>query len=420
MKRIYGFVAILLVLALAFAGCGAKGGSSSSTPAAKTLTGQGKGYGGTITVTVTTQGDKITAVKVDAPDETPAVGGPAIQSIPEAIVAAGTVDGVEAVSGATYTSQGILNAVKNALDPEAFPFVQEEEAQRTQVELTANGLKTGFGAVTTVAESTDHHYKSTTVAVGLTLDRNGKVVAIQADATVASVAISSQGKVELAKAEVLYPSAKEAKDPTWTQLLAAFEADAAGKTLAEIRALDATGARAELIAATEKAITGALSLGAQAGDKLGLGLVNLTQYDQGSGTRDATADKEGQVQTNSSYAVATFAADGTTSSVILDAVQVTVKFDVTGKLTTDITSPVPTKLELRDKYGLKGASGIGKEYFQQAWAIADWSTGKTPAQVNAISVNERGGINQPELATSATISLGELGQALTNAAKTAK
>ena len=79
------------------------------------LTGTANGFGGPITVSVTMDGDKITAVEIVSNSETPEIAGTALEQIPAAIVAANSAD-VDIVSGATYTSNGIINAVKNALD----------------------------------------------------------------------------------------------------------------------------------------------------------------------------------------------------------------------------------------------------------------------------------------------------------------
>ena len=83
--------------------------------AAGVLTGTADGFGGPITVSVTMDGDKIAAVEVVSNSETPEIAGAALEQIPAAIVAANSAD-VDIVSGATYTSNGIINAVKNALE----------------------------------------------------------------------------------------------------------------------------------------------------------------------------------------------------------------------------------------------------------------------------------------------------------------
>ena len=59
-------------LALSLAACGGSASSTSTTAssaAGTTLTGKGDGFGGVITATVTMEGDTITAVSFDAPDE---------------------------------------------------------------------------------------------------------------------------------------------------------------------------------------------------------------------------------------------------------------------------------------------------------------------------------------------------------------
>ena len=57
-------------------------------------------------------GDTITAVTVTSNSES--APGTALTDIPAAIVAANSAD-VDVVAGATYTSNGIINAVKDAI-----------------------------------------------------------------------------------------------------------------------------------------------------------------------------------------------------------------------------------------------------------------------------------------------------------------
>ena len=80
-----------------------------------TLTGEADGFGGTITATVVMSGDTITEVTFDAPDETPDVGGAALETLADEIVAANGTD-IDTVSGATITSQGCIDAAQAALD----------------------------------------------------------------------------------------------------------------------------------------------------------------------------------------------------------------------------------------------------------------------------------------------------------------
>lgn len=80
-----------------------------------TLTGEADGFGGKITATVVMSGDTITDVTFDGPDETPDVGGAALETLADEVVAANGTD-IDAVTGATFTSQGCIDAVQAALD----------------------------------------------------------------------------------------------------------------------------------------------------------------------------------------------------------------------------------------------------------------------------------------------------------------
>ena len=82
--------------------------------AAGTYTATAKGMGDvTVTVTVDEAGT-ITDVSAEGADETPGIGTNAIDQLPAAILEAQSAD-VEAVSGATITSDAILSALKDCL-----------------------------------------------------------------------------------------------------------------------------------------------------------------------------------------------------------------------------------------------------------------------------------------------------------------
>ena len=80
----------------------------------KTLTGSAQGYGGEINVTVVVNGEDIVSVEAEGKDETEGVGSLAIDELPDKIAQANSTD-VDNVSGATKTSEGIKQAVNNAL-----------------------------------------------------------------------------------------------------------------------------------------------------------------------------------------------------------------------------------------------------------------------------------------------------------------
>ena len=76
-------------------------------------TGSGSGFSGTITVQVTVAGGKITAIQIVSSSDDAAYLNRAQAVIPSVIAAQST--SVDTVSGATYSSKGILMAIHNAL-----------------------------------------------------------------------------------------------------------------------------------------------------------------------------------------------------------------------------------------------------------------------------------------------------------------
>ena len=101
-------IGILAVLIIAGCASQAKTGGASGTAAATA-----QGFGGDVTVTVTMENGKITRVEADGPNETQGIGSRAITMLPQRMVEQNTV-AVDALSGATMTSQGLLEAAKEA------------------------------------------------------------------------------------------------------------------------------------------------------------------------------------------------------------------------------------------------------------------------------------------------------------------
>lgn len=81
---------------------------------AKTFEGTAKGFGGEVKVTVAMDGDDIVDVIAVGDSETNGIGSNAIEQLPAKIVEADSTE-VEVVSGATITSNAIIEAVNNAL-----------------------------------------------------------------------------------------------------------------------------------------------------------------------------------------------------------------------------------------------------------------------------------------------------------------
>lgn len=81
---------------------------------AETYSATEKGFGGDVTVTLTIDGDQLTDVVIDGPDETPTVGGMAIEQLKAIMLERNSVD-VDGIAGATFSSTATLAAAKAAL-----------------------------------------------------------------------------------------------------------------------------------------------------------------------------------------------------------------------------------------------------------------------------------------------------------------
>lgn len=148
---------------------------------AETLTGEADGFGGKIIAEVTVENDVITGLMLTGESETPIIGGAALEPLTEAILAAGTVDGVDVVSGATWTSNGVFAAVKNALGAE----VPAEEAAFS--ETSASGLNHGIGVIATprLGPGKDDKempvYSFNVVVAYVLADNDGRIVDLETD-----------------------------------------------------------------------------------------------------------------------------------------------------------------------------------------------------------------------------------------------
>ena len=114
-------------------------GNTDTASEQQTLTGTAEGFGGDINVTVVVNGEDIISVEVTADGETQGIGSMAVDELPALIVEADSAE-VEGVSGATYTSDGIKAAVRNALSSK----------QGSEEEVTLTGTAEGFGGDVTV------------------------------------------------------------------------------------------------------------------------------------------------------------------------------------------------------------------------------------------------------------------------------
>ncbi len=153
-------------------------------------------------------------------------------------------------------------------------------------------------------------------------------------------------------------------------------------------------------------------------DTLGLGMVTSV------GSRADAGEKNGSAQVNTTVCTLLLDAEGKIKAVQFDVQQTKIQFTAEGKL-ADVPEAPLTKIEKGDAYGMRGASGIGKEWFEQIHVFEAYCVGKTVAEVLAIETYERDA-NHPkvpaaeDMKSSVTISVGDYLAALEKAAAAAK
>ena len=146
--------------------------------------------------------------------------------------------------------------------------------------------------------------------------------------------------------------------------------------------------------------------------KLGLGMVaNMSGG-------DASADGDGKTQADVTACAVTLDSNGKIVGVAWDVMQ------CKASVTTAGADSIQSKKELKEGYNMKGASAIGKEWYEQIAALEGYAVGKTPADVTGMAVKEvNGHTNVPDIAdltSSCTMSCGDFFATLTKAAANAK
>lgn len=133
----------------------------------------------------------------------------------------------------------------------------------------------------------------------------------------------------------------------------------------------------------------------------------------------ATAEADGTAKYDVTVVAVTVDESGVIQGCVIDNVPASVTFDATGTITSDTAAAVLSKNELGDNYGMRKASSIGKEWNEQAAAIAAYAVGKNAAELSSIAISESGEVDA-DLASGATMYVGGFISAIQTAAENAQ
>lgn len=273
--------------------------------------------------------------------------------------------------------------------------------------------KLGMGvSLSTDSSDTGNAQVDATVAAVVT-DAAGKIVACRLDCAQSKMDVTD-GAVDTAAAfktkmelgadygMVAYGNAIA----EWDAQAKAFESYVVGKTAAEVAGIETAtndsghnvatdetllaGCTMDITAfidAVSKACNDAKGAAFKSKGEFTLGVAAITAADE---SEAATADAEGVVKMYTEYGAAVVGTDGKVLAATTDATQPQIAINAAGEITGATFKG--TKMELGADYGMVAYGNAVAEWDAQARAFADYTVGKTAADIRGIetTVNDSG------------------------------
>ena len=319
--------------------------------------------------------------------------------------------------------------------PENTPEAAASEAPVVDdTPLPEGQLKTGLAIVSVVSSSSkaasadaDGLAQADTTFVSVLVDGDGVIKDCLIDCVQTKIAVSATGEI-LTAADTAFDS-KIVLDDAYDMRKASpigaewdeqanFLADyVTGKTLDEVKGIaiddggkptDAditTGCTmniAEILTAVENAVANAKVLGAGVDDTLYMNCNAIVS----DSSKAASADGNGNAQADVTVGAYTLDASGVITSCYLDCVQAKIAVTAAGEIASEVGTSYDSKLVLDDAYDMRKASPIKAEWDEQAWAFCEYVTGKTPADVAGIAVDEATHPTDADLTAGCTMAVG--------------
>lgn len=336
-----------------------------------------------------------------------------------------------------------------ALTPVLFAGCKDASAKETSsptssitatTEIEPVAAKTGLAFVTTLGKSTDAGddnglAQADSIIAAVTIGNDGKITGCVIDAVETKAVFNSEGQI-VTPLDTVFMTKNEMGseygmaqasgiDKEWNEQVSALADYIIGKTADEIKGISVseTGHAQDadlsasvtisiggFIEAVLKAADNAQDLGASSADKLGVGVETNIMYSANAGAMN------GNALIYATYAAVTTDKDGKITSCIGDGFQCSISFDASGKIVSDLNAVPPTKNETGYDYGLKDFSSIGKEWFEQTQALAQYVVGKTAAEIESIAVRADTSPSSEDLRATVTLKIGEFKKVIAKAA----
>ena len=143
--------------------------------------------------------------------------------------------------------------------------------------------------------------------------------------------------------------------------------------------------------------------------------VGIGSYTTTDSSYSSVEGENGRGVISTTYATVIFDSNDIIRKVYIDQVESKIHFDSKGQIVTNgTTTDIRTKRELGDEYGMKAASPIGKEWYEQVNSIESWLVGKNIKDITSGAMNNMYDNSYPDNAT------GDMGTAASDIVNGAK
>ena len=273
--------------------------------------------------------------------------------------------------------------------------------------------KLGMGVDLSTDSSKENNAQVDATVAAVVTDKDGKIVACRLDVAQSKMDVTG-GAVDAAKT---FQTKMELGDDygmvaygnaiaEWYDQAKAFESYVVGKTAAEVEGIETVLNETGHNVATDEALLAGCTMDITAfkaavvkacndeqgatftGKDFTLGVAAITAADESTA---ATDSDDAEVKMYTEYAAAVVGKDGKILAALTDATQPKITADKNGQITgADFKG---TKRELGADYGMVAYGNAIAEWDAQAKAFADYTVGKTAAEVAGIETVESNGHN---------------------------
>lgn len=272
---------------------------------------------------------------------------------------------------------------------------------RDKDETPASGNKLGLGSVQSVTVVDPSHAAVKATVAAVVLDKDGKIAECELDELTFTVGLEgglpqmvADLMSKLERGDDYMPTPEEMQDASsltasWADQVEKFCDFVEGKTPGQVTGLAATDGKSEQIDGCDLIITdfieavGQAAKAAKDGSTAAEDDLHLALTAVAAETTDQTRPKY-----ELEMAAVTLNDAGTITGCMTDSLQA--ELTVEEGVFAALSGTMATKRQMGDSYGMKAASGIKREWYEQADAFDTYAVGKTAGQLSGTALDSSG------------------------------